>query len=353
MQKIQMLQLNFQKAWRGGERQTLYNMIGFRNAGYQVSLLCRKGSVLESKAKAEGFDIKSFENISGVICFLTFNCRKYKVLHAQTSHILTFAVITRFFHKGKIIFTRRIAKSQKGKLTRWKYQHADKIIAVSEAVKKIVDKFINSNVEIISDIVVPRSLDEIHAQQLMEHVKRNVGTKIIATTSALTSEKAPAVMVEAIRMLTLKRKDFVFLHFGSGALTGEIANLIKEKNLEDVYYLMGFADNIEDIFSKLDVFTMSSEMEGVGSSVLDAFVYKVPVASTDAGGLKELLQHERGILCRKNSPESLAKGIDDILSQPQLRSKITTNAFNYVKQFHSMEYITGQYIKQINSLFDN
>ncbi len=217
MQEIQMLQLNFQKEWRGGERQTLYNMIGFRNAGYQVSLLCRKGSVLESKAKAEGFVIKSFENIFAVIFFLTFKCRKYKVLHAQTSHILTFTVITKFCHKGKIIFTRRIAKSQKGKLTRWKYQHTDKVIAVSKAVKKIVDEFIDGNVEIISDIVVQRNLDETHAQKLMENAKRNEETKIIATTSALTSEKAPAVMVEAIRILTLKRKDFVFLHFGSGA----------------------------------------------------------------------------------------------------------------------------------------
>lgn len=347
-----MLQLNFQKGWRGGERQTLYNMIGFRNAGYHVSLLCRKGSLMESKAKEEGFDIKSFKNIFRVICFLTFKCRKYNILHAQTSHIFTFVVITKFFHRGKIIYTRRIDKSQSGKFTRWKYHKADKVIAISEAVKEIVEKFINRKVVVISDIGVIRKLNEIHAQKLMENVRPNAGIKIIATTSALTQDKAPAVMVEAIRILNSKRKDCIFLHFGSGDLEKEIKNLIKDNHLEGVYYLMGFADNVEDIFSKLDVFAMSSEMEGLGSSVLDAFLYKVPVVSTDSGGLKELVQDGRGILCKKNSPELLAAGIEDLINNCELRLKITTNAFHYVNQFHSIQYITDQYIEQINSLSD-
>lgn len=352
MQGIRMLQFNFQSGWRGGERQTLYNMIGFREAGYHVSLLCRKGSLMESKAKAEGFDIKSFKNIFSVIYFLTFKCRKIDLLHAQTSHILTYAVITSVFHRGKIIYTRRVAKAQSGKLTRWKYHHTDKVIAISEAVKEILEKFINRKVVVISDIVVAQKLDEIHALKLIENVRQNNETKLIATTSALTYEKAPQVMVEAIRILNLKRKDCIFLHFGSGPLMEEIKNLIKGNNLEDVYYLMGFADNVEDLFLKMDIFVMSSEMEGLGSSVLNAFLYKVPVVSTDAGGLKELVQDGRGILCKKNSPELLAAGIEDLINNPELSSKTTTNAFNYVKQFHSIQYITGQYIEQINSLFD-
>ncbi|MEO6838091.1 MAG: glycosyltransferase [Ginsengibacter sp.] len=351
MQEIRMLQLNFQKGWRGGERQTLYNMIGFRNAGCQVSLLCRKGSLMESRAKAEGFDIKSTGNILSVILFLAFKCRKYNILHAQTSHIFTYAVITKFFHRGKVIYTRRIDKAQHGRFTKWKYHQADKVIAISEAVREIVEKFINRKVVVISDIGVVRKLDEIHAQKLMENVRYNKETKIIATTSALTRDKAPDDMVEAIRILNLKRKDFIFLHFGSGDLWEEIEKLIKDNHLEDVYYLMGFADNVEDIFFKLDVFAMSSEMEGLGSSVLDAFLYKVPVASTDAGGLKELVEDGRGILCKKNSPKLLAAGIEELLYNPELSSKITTNAFQYVKHFHSIEYITNQYMELINSLF--
>ncbi len=350
MNKKKMLQMNFAKDWRGGERQTLYNMMGFRNAGYDVSLLCRKNCQLEIKSKAEGFKTFAFKNIFGAIFFFIFKCRKYFVLHAQSSHILTYAVFTKVFHGAKIIFTRRIDNAPSGKITKWKYLQADKIIVISEAVKDVIEKFVNEKVIVISDIGIEKKLNEIHAKKLLENKKINPETFIIATTAALTKDKAPAVMLEAIHILASKIKNFVFLHFGNGPLELEIAELIKKYKLNDVYYLMGFTENVEDIFSIINIFTMSSEMEGLGSSVLDAFLYHVPVVSTDAGGLPELLKDERGILCKKNSPESLAAGIIEIFTNAALQNKITTNAFTYVKQFHSLQYITHQYIEVLNSL---
>lgn len=180
------------------------------------------------------------------------------------------------------------------------------------------------------------------------HLKE--GTFIIGTTAALTKEKGPFIMIEAIRALANKKNDFVFLHFGSGNLESEMKEKIKRYELQNIYHLMGFIENVEDIFSKLNLFVMSSEMEGLGSSVLDAFIYKVPVVSTDAGGLSELLKDGRGILCKTNSPESLASGIEKIFTNPQMITKMTSDSFVYVKKFHSLEYITKQYTDLIDSL---
>jgi glycosyltransferase involved in cell wall biosynthesis len=148
----------------------------------------------------------------------------------------------------------------------------------------------------------------------------------------------------------LERKDFVFLHFGTGELENEMRKLIEEYELSNVYYLTGFKENVEDFFSILNVFMMSSELEGLGSSVLDAFIYKVPVVSTDAGGLHELLQDGRGILCKKNSPELLASGAEQLLTNPKMILDMTGKAVEYIKQFHSLEYITKQYVDLINEL---
>ena len=41
--RMKILQLNFEKGWRGGERQTLYCMRAFRKAGHEVELMCRLG----------------------------------------------------------------------------------------------------------------------------------------------------------------------------------------------------------------------------------------------------------------------------------------------------------------------
>src|ERR1700748_3373340 len=51
---MRILELNFERTWRGGERQTLYDMLGFQGLGQQVAVLCRKGFPLQHKAQAEG-----------------------------------------------------------------------------------------------------------------------------------------------------------------------------------------------------------------------------------------------------------------------------------------------------------
>jgi glycosyltransferase involved in cell wall biosynthesis len=260
-------------------------------------------------------------------------------------------VIAKKIYGAKIIFTRRIYKVPKGALTKWKYNLADRIVAISEPIKKVMEDFVGKNVIVISDIVEQKILDADRAIKLVENSGIKSSTFLIGTTSALTDEKAPFVMIEAIRLLSKKRKDFVFLHFGSGPLENEMKDLIRKYNLETVYYLMGFIEKAEDVFSILNVFVMSSKMEGLGSSVLDAFIYKVPVVSTDAGGLADLVKNGRGILCKKDSPGMIASGIGKELLNPKLREKMVSKAFTYVKRFHSMEHITNQYLELLASTF--
>jgi glycosyltransferase involved in cell wall biosynthesis len=347
---ISILEMNFERNWRGGERQTLYNMIGFKNAGFHVSLLCKKNSDLDIRAKNEGFETVGFNNIFSAFFFLVFKCRKYAVMHAQTSYILTYAVLSKMFHQAKIIFARRIFKIPAGIFTKWKYEKTDRIVAISPAVKKVMEDFTGKKIFMISDIVIEKELDKPRAKKLVEELNIRTGTFILGTTAALTKEKSPFVMIETIRLLRAKRKNIVFLHFGAGELETEMKKRIEEYDLTNVYHLIGFKENVEDFFSVMNVFVMSSELEGLGSSVLDAFIYKVPVVATDAGGLNELLQDGRGILCKKNSPELLASGVEQLLVNPKMIVDVTDKAFVYVKQFHSVEYITKQYIDLIEEI---
>lgn len=342
---MKVLELNFERTWRGGERQTLYNMQGFRNAEQDVTLICRKGFPLEARSREEQFTTHSFNNIFGVLWFLMTKGHRYDVLHAQSSHILTYCLITKPFHRRKIIFTRRVDFVPKGAMTRLKYRLTDKLIAISTAVKKIVSDFSGRNdVDVISDIVVPKTLDK--QRVFAEFKKAGIhceGKHIIGTTAAIVPHKDPLTMVNAIRELKQIRNDFIFLHFGTGDLETQIQEKIHAFNLADAYKLMGFYENVEDFFTVFECFVMSSEEEGLGSSVLDAFVYKVPVVSTEAGGLKDLINAERAIACNNKDYKGLAAGINHVLdNRPQ---EMLDNAYNYVINNHSSVIITQQYLK--------
>ena len=324
---MNILELNFEKSWRGGERQTLYNMLGFRNEGINVRLVCRKNSVLEIKAVQENFTTYSFKSIFGVIFFLIGKGRNYKIIHAQTSHILTYCILTKPFHKAKIIYTRRINFVPKGFFTKLKYRLTVRLVAISNSVKKILENFTQrTDITIISDIVVKTQLNKERAEKIINGLKFQK-KYIIGTIAAFTFEKDPETMIDAIKILSSVRNDFVFLHFGTGKLENSAKEKIKKYHLEETYFLMGFKENIEDFFSVLDVFTTSSIEEGLGSSVLDAFINKVPVVSTNAGGLNDLLKNEKGISCEIKNAQMLADGINLLLENTEIKQGTAIHMF--------------------------
>lgn len=347
---LRILELNFERTWRGGERQTLYNMTGFANAGVETALLCRKDCPLAEKSGAAGFNTYAYRNVFGVMYFLMRHGRHYNILHVQTSHVLTYAVLTKPFHRARIVFTRRVDFTPKGRFTRLKYRLTDKVVAISTAIRDILENFGVPNVSVISSAVVHKDLDHSNALRLLNGVCIPRGTRILGTTAALVGHKDPLTMVEAIAKLAEKRQDFMFLHFGKGDLEPVVKARIEALGLEPYYKLMGFRDGVEDVFTLLDVFVMSSEQEGLGSSVLDAFLYNVPVVATDAGGLPDLLADGRGIMCPVRLPEALADGINNLLDNPALAQAQVRKAYAFAAREHNLQYLTSKYLSIMHAL---
>jgi glycosyltransferase involved in cell wall biosynthesis len=82
-----------------------------------------------------------------------------------------------------------------------------------------------------------------------------------------------------------------------------------------------------------DLFTMSSREEGLGTSVLEAMVLGIPVASTAAGGLPEMLQDGAGVLAPPENPDALAGAVARLLSEPGLARSVVARASLAVQEF--------------------
>jgi glycosyltransferase involved in cell wall biosynthesis len=320
-------------------------MSGFMTKGIEVALLCRKGYPLEVQALQNGFRVFAFKNIFGAIFFMLTKGAKFDVFHAQTSHILTYCVLTKPFHRAKIFFTRRVFFTPKGIMTKIKYRLCDKLIAISNPVKEVVEKFCDKTVTVIPDAAVEKTLNENAAEEIRSEFSISRHKSVIGTIAVMSQEKDPFTIIEGIKQLYAKRQDFIFLHCGGGPLEDKVKVLIKQYQLDDVYKIIGFQDNIEDFFAVFDIFVMASRQEGMGSSVLDAFLYKVPVVSTDAGGLADIIKDGRAVMFRPAAPGMLADGIELLLNQPLLGNDMAEKAYHYVKKVHSIDTITQQYLE--------
>ncbi|MEO6884159.1 MAG: glycosyltransferase [Bacteroidia bacterium] len=345
---MKILEVNTEKSWRGGERQTFYNMKGFRDAGLEVDVLCRKKYPLSHISKKNDFNTYQVKSFFQTILFLLFYGNDYDLIHAQTAKAQFAAVLSKFIHRKPVVYTRRVDFVPSGFFTKMKYRFTNKLIAISNPVKTILENFGMENVSVISDALEISPIDKERAEKfIFENSWKD--KKIIGTIAALVPHKDPITMVNAIYELSLLRNDFVFLHFGEGVLEKKVEAEIEKLGLEKIFFLNGFTEDVTDYFSVFDVFAMSSEEEGLGSSVLDAFIYKVSVASTNAGGLNELISG-RGLVSEKKDAKMLAKNISELLDNQNLKNELTEKAFLYASERHSIPAITAEYISVFEKL---
>lgn len=309
---MKILQLNLERGWRGGERQTLWTMARLRERGCEVELLARAGEPLAQRARAEGFEVHTCAGGAAVALAVGIHARRFDILHAQTAGALTWAVLLRALHRRPIVATRRVAFDITRRSTLLKYRRTDRLAAISQAAAAPLRAHGMHDIAIIpSAVQAPTSDPSRVAAFIAQH--NLAGKRVLGTVAALTSEKDPELLVDA--MAQIETPNTVLVHFGQGRLSESIAQRIAQRGLQARYLLAGFEPHVEQLYPMMDAFVLSSRMEGLGSSALDAFLARVPVASTAAGGLNEALADGRGLLSPIGDARALAVNIDRLLSE--------------------------------------
>jgi glycosyltransferase involved in cell wall biosynthesis len=167
----------------------------------------------------------------------------------------------------------------------------------------------------------------------------------------LESHKDPITALKTIHELQKARQDFAVLHFGDGVLFDQVSDTIKELNLSQFYFQMGHHENVEDYFSIMNVFLMTSKEEGLGSSVLDAFNYEVNVVSTNAGGLNDLVK-DKGVLCNIGDIQCLSLGLSLALDSVKELDEYMVSAKQYCDNEMGVELMASKYIDLYQGLIN-
>jgi L-malate glycosyltransferase len=165
--------------------------------------------------------------------------------------------------------------------------------------------------------------------------------KIILSISTLNKRKNIKLLLESFSLLP-KDKPYKLLIAGDGPERSGLESYSKKLNIADRTIFTGLISsrrNVVDLMLCSDVFVLSSLVEGLPLTILEAMASKTPVISTRVGGVPEVIINGiNGILVGYDSKE-MAIGIEKILGDPNFMQQLIINAFDIIKDEYTWDHV--------------
>lgn len=156
---------------------------------------------------------------------------------------------------------------------------------------------------------------------------------------------------DVLRVFDIVRKQVPskLILVGDGPERSNIERLCRQLNTCSDIISLGKIANPKDILAVGDLFILPSETESFGLAALEAMAMKMPVISTNTGGLPELnINGVTGFLSDVGDYEDMARNTITILSDDKVLKAFRQQAFEQAKTF-DIEAILPQYEK----VYDN
>ncbi|RYG17488.1 MAG: glycosyltransferase, partial [Chitinophagaceae bacterium] len=176
--------------------------------------------------------------------------------------------------------------------------------------------------------------------------------RILIHTSNFRKVKRTEDVIKMFKIVQ-ERIPSKLLMVGDGPERTSNEALCRELNISDHVRFLGKQDAVEEILSVSDLFIMPSESESFGLAALEALACKVPVITSNAGGLPELnIDDFCGYMCNVGDVDDMAKKAITILTNEDTLQYFKENAFKRAQDF-DLKKILPIYIEYYNEVLTN
>jgi len=359
---LSLFQIDAGKEWRGGQRQSLFLAKELKRRGLPFFFIVQPESPLHQKACEAELPVLPFKMRNEfdlpAILRLAWAMKRKKCLlvHFHDAHSAAVGSVAASLAKVPFrIITRRVDfPLKKNYFSRRKYmKNVDVIIAISEGVKKVlVEGGVNPmNVEVISSGIDFSSFEkDSSALTSKDYLHREfsfaVDDYLVGIVAHLADHKGHQYLIQATKILKQQAPKIKTIIVGEGPLRMELNRQAKELDVEDIIFFLGFRKDIPKILSSLDLFVLSSHLEGMGSSILDAMASRLPVVATKVGGIPEVvINGETGLLVPPRNPSALARAILMLYSDKTLASRLGQKGYELVHRKFSAEAMADKVVR--------
>ena len=238
----------------------------------------------------------------------------------------------------------------------WMTYEAKRVIVCSNSVKWELESHFNLPHDKVTVIPNGVEISNFNLNINREKVKRRYGIKpnerIVLFIGRLVPQKGVDTLIKAVPLIIQRHRDAKILIAGDGWSRTYLEELAKSMGLGDHVRFLGFISDWElaDLMVAADVLVVPSVYEPFGIVALEGMAAGTPVVATNIGGLSEIIEHDKtGVLVYPRNPESIAWGVNRVLSDHKYADWLVRNARRKVLEAYSWEEIAKRTVEVYES----
>ena len=200
--------------------------------------------------------------------------------------------------------------------------------------------------------------------QFRRRVGLNSKTVLVGIVGRLVAIKNHKMFLDAAKIFTGKNPGIQvkFMIIGDGELRQELMSYSAALGLSNHVIFCGWIRDLPEVYADLNVLVLTSINEGTPVSIIEAMASSVPVISTNAGGVLDLIGPprstfdldgfevcKRGLICSQGDANGLAKGIKFVL----MNSSFQQETSNAARKFAIKDYSANRLLTETESIYLN
>jgi len=352
---MKVLYVDLEREWRGGQSQALLTLRGLRDRRHNAGLLTAQDSPLAKRASESGISVHQIPRFglriwAAVAIRRLIAGERFDIVHVNEPHALTAAWLAGVQKSTPMVVSRRVAYAlRQGRLARARYLSARRILAISRYVEQSI---LNSgmtaeNVEVVYEgvEVPPRVTPEA---RLRARQRWGVGEQesLLGCVGYLLPEKGQEFVVRALPTVRARIPGARLLLAGDGPCRARLEALARGQGLHDAVIFAGFVEDVPQVYAALDVFVFPSLAEPLGTSLLAAMAWGLPVLAVASGGVPEYVEDgNNGLLVARPDADPLSGGMLRLLNEEPLRMRLGQEARRTIEERLSAERMVENTIR--------
>lgn len=231
----------------------------------------------------------------------------------------------------------------------WACFEAARIVVTSNSMKGEVCGHFNVSGEKVA--VIPNAIDVEKYDVGVDRwsVRRRFGVgdheKLVLYVGRLVPQKGIEYLIRAVPRISRRFPEAKFVIVGEGWMRGHLEWLADQSGQRWRINFTGFISD-EDLIAltkSADAMVVPSIYEPFGIVALEGMAAGVPVVASQVGGLAEVVEHDKtGVYAYSRSPDSIAWGVERVLSDQGYRDWLVKNGHDAVKSRFSWGAVARQ-----------